>query len=248
MVPPTSCRVSRVPQYSGFCPLPTLFRLRGFHPLRPRFPACSSTYQLTCDSPLPRNARIAVWALSLSLAATQEIDVSFSSSPYLDVSVQAVPLIQLCIYCMMAGVLPAGFPHSEISGSADICSSPLLIAACHVLLRLLMPRHPPCALSCLTFLRIALRFWSGCSHYASSYHLFPVIHLDVLISFISVSMCSFQGTVRTSCFSRFNGDKGIRTLDPLLARQVLSQLSYTPIFEIFNFKKFQIDIGLLFSI
>ena len=27
----------------------------------------------------------------------------------------------------------------------------------------------------------------------------------------------------------FNGDGGIRTLDPLLARQVLSQLSYTPI-------------------
>ena len=26
----------------------------------------------------------------------------------------------------------------------------------------------------------------------------------------------------------FHGDKGIRTLDPLLARQVLSQLSYTP--------------------
>ena len=25
-----------------------------------------------------------------------------------------------------------------------------------------------------------------------------------------------------------NGDEGIRTLDPLLARQVLSQLSYTP--------------------
>ena len=27
---------------------------------------------------------------------------------------------------------------------------------------------------------------------------------------------------------RYRGDKGIRTLDPLLARQVLSQLSYTP--------------------
>ena len=27
------------------------------------------------------------------------------------------------------------------------------------------------------------------------------------------------------------GDKGIRTLDPLLARQVLSQLSYTPIYK-----------------
>ena len=28
-----------------------------------------------------------------------------------------------------------------------------------------------------------------------------------------------------------SGDEGIRTLDPLLARQVLSQLSYTPIFS-----------------
>ena len=45
----------------------------------------------------------------------------------------------------------AGFPHSEICGSKLICSSPQLIAACHVLLRLLMPRHSPCALSSLTF-------------------------------------------------------------------------------------------------
>ena len=43
-----------------------------------------------------------------------------------------------------------GFPHSEISGSTDICSSPKLIAACHVLHRLLMPRHSPCALYSLT--------------------------------------------------------------------------------------------------
>ena len=32
----------------------------------------------------------------------------------------------------------------------DICSSPRLFAACHVLRRLLMPRHSPCALSSLT--------------------------------------------------------------------------------------------------
>ena len=43
-----------------------------------------------------------------------------------------------------------GFPHSEIPGSMDICSSPRLIAACHVLHRLLMPRHSPCALYSLT--------------------------------------------------------------------------------------------------
>ena len=42
-------------------------------------------------------------------------------------------------------------PHSEISGSTLICSSPKLIAACHVLHRLLMPRHSPCALISLTF-------------------------------------------------------------------------------------------------
>ena len=50
----------------------------------------------------------------------------------------------------MAEYCSAGFPHSEISGSMLMCSSPKLIAACHVLLRLLMPRHSPCALSSLT--------------------------------------------------------------------------------------------------
>ena len=37
-------------------------------------------------------------------------------------------------------------PHSEISGSTGICPSPKLFAACHVLHRLSVPRHPPCAL------------------------------------------------------------------------------------------------------
>ena len=37
-------------------------------------------------------------------------------------------------------------PHSEISGSKRVCRSPKLIAACHVLHRLLAPRHPLCAL------------------------------------------------------------------------------------------------------
>ena len=59
-------------------------------------------------------------------------------------------LIQRTIrrYCLR------GFPHSEISGSTDICSSPKLIAACHVLRRLLMPRHSPCALYSLTFVDV----------------------------------------------------------------------------------------------
>ena len=43
----------------------------------------------------PQDARILVWALSISLAATLEIDVSFSSSGYLDVSVHRVPFLNL---------------------------------------------------------------------------------------------------------------------------------------------------------
>ena len=38
------------------------------------------------------------------------------------------------------------FPHSDICGSMFICNSPQLFAACHVLLRRLVPRHPPYAL------------------------------------------------------------------------------------------------------
>ncbi len=40
-----------------------------------------------------------------------------------------------------------GFPHSEIVGSKLAHSSPTLIAACHVLHRLCMPRHPRIALT-----------------------------------------------------------------------------------------------------
>src|SRR5690606_41263706 len=51
------------------------------------------------------------------------------------------------------GITPSGFPHSEIHGSKPACGSPWLIAACHVLHRLLVPRHPPYALSSLISLR-----------------------------------------------------------------------------------------------
>ena len=44
----------------------------------------------------------------------------------------------------------------------------------------------------------------------------------------------FKSLWTTFGFSTDGGDEGIRTLDPLLAGQVLSQLSYTPIFEVSN--------------
>src|SRR5271163_4297760 len=57
---------------------------------------------------------------------------------------------RLWIRQAVRGFYLRGFPHSEISGSKPACGSPKLIAACHVFLRLLLPRHPPCALSSLT--------------------------------------------------------------------------------------------------
>ena len=94
-----------------------------------------------------------VWPAPRSLATTYGISVDVFSSPYLDVSVQAVPHVYLLIQYTLMRYCRTGFPHSEISGSKLICSSPKLIAAYHVLLRLLMPRHSPCALISLTYRR-----------------------------------------------------------------------------------------------
>ena len=66
----------------------------------------------------------------------------------------------------------SGFPHSEIPGSMDICSSPRLIAACHVLHRLLMPRHSPCALSSLTLRTISFRYGSQLNYAGNHKELF----------------------------------------------------------------------------
>jgi hypothetical protein len=46
------------------------------------------------------------------------------------------------VYDTLAG----GLPHSDIHGSTPARGSPWLFAACHVLHRLLVPRHPPNAL------------------------------------------------------------------------------------------------------
>ena len=54
-------------------------------------------------------------------------------------------------------ITSGGFPHSDIHGSMPACGSPWLFAACHVLHRLPVPRHSPCALCSLT---VFVRFGS----------------------------------------------------------------------------------------
>ena len=154
MVPLDSHEVPRASQYSG-----TGCVLFGFE--YGAITRCGGAFQLTSSAysriayagpTTPNGRNHSVWALPISLAATLGIDVSFSSSGYLDVSVHRVPFHTLWIGVWMTGVLPAGFPHSDICGSKIICISPQLFAAYHVFLRLLVPRHPPCALFCLTSL------------------------------------------------------------------------------------------------
>ena len=61
-----------------------------------------------------------VWALSRSLATTYEIIVIFSSSAYLDVSVQRV-----CFSYEMMYLQYTGLPHSEIQGYNEYLPLPL---------------------------------------------------------------------------------------------------------------------------
>ena len=95
MVPPVSHRISRVRRYSGSSLTEIVFRLRGYHPLWPAFPYRSAKLFCRCVSPQPRRINPPVCPLPRSLATTCGISVDFSSSPYLDVSVQAVPHLRL---------------------------------------------------------------------------------------------------------------------------------------------------------
>ena len=150
MVPAHSHKVSRVSWYSGSRLADSSFAYGAFT-LSGWLSQNHSAKDLeSIPRSEPRSARTPVWALSISLAATFEITVVFSSSGYLDVSVHRVPFLTLCIGLRILEVCSSRFPHSEISGSKDICSSPKLFAAYHVFHRLLVPRHPPCALTTLT--------------------------------------------------------------------------------------------------
>ena len=150
MVPAHSHKVSRVSWYSGSCHarLPFVygaFTLSGWlsqnHSTRLTRQSCS-------PNPGVHALRFGLFRVRSPLLT--ESHVVFSSSGYLDVSVHRVPFHSLWIGLWILEVFSSRFPHSDISGSQDICSSPKLFAAYHVFHRLLVPRHPPYALSSMT--------------------------------------------------------------------------------------------------
>ena len=101
MVPPYSDQVSRVWPYSGSCAALFVFTYvvltlsdRPSHAVR-------LTTQVLNALRTPKVFRLSVCPLPRSLATTYGISFDVSSSPYLDVSVQAVPLMHLWIQCMI---------------------------------------------------------------------------------------------------------------------------------------------------
>ena len=119
MVPASSVKVPRVSTYSGSRLVNFPFAYGAFTLSGRLSQNRSARIVESITRSEPRDARIPVWALSISLAATLEIDVSFSSSGYLDVSVHRVPSAYLWIQYAVTEVFSAGFPHSDISGSME---------------------------------------------------------------------------------------------------------------------------------
>ncbi len=149
MVPARSDKVSRVSSYSGYCLVSSTFTYTAFTFSGRSFQDLSVSRFESIMQSEPRKASSPVWALPRSLAATYGITFVFSSG-YLDVSVHRVPGLNLWIQLRSTRVFLVRLPHSDICGSSSICLSPQLFAAYHVFHRLLVPRHPPCALHNLT--------------------------------------------------------------------------------------------------
>ncbi len=126
------------------------------------------------------------------------------------------PAFASCPYGFRAGssgINRKGLPHSGIPGLASVCDYPGLIAAYHALHRLLVPRHPPYTLSSLTPLCFGETEW-----------------IPDRYSVVKEQCPAEAGPTRARAIPRGTrgGDERNRTADPLLAKQVLSRLSYIP--------------------
>ena len=136
---------------------PACFRLPGSHRLWPTVPGRSAN-RLVSDSPAsrpdrPYNPDVQAHRFGLFRVRSPLLAESLLFSVPAGTEMVHFPALSSMAYVFSHGYLGinrGGFPHSEISGSTPVCGSPKLIAACHVLHRLLAPRHPPYALSSLT--------------------------------------------------------------------------------------------------
>ena len=111
MVPLCSGRIARVPPYS-LCSMRLPFYVRGYHPLWPDFPDCSTkTYAIMSTglfrfrSPLLTESRL----ISIPPVTEMFQFTGFARHAYV---------------FSMTYLLRGGFPHSEIAGSKLVCQLP----------------------------------------------------------------------------------------------------------------------------
>ena len=120
------------------------------------------------------------------------------------------------------GFAAGGFPIRRSPGQSLLGGSPELIAACHVLHRLLTPGHPPCALIRLITTQRMKKFRTH-----SQNRLSKSPGRFALRAPIRKHLMTFRTMVSTS-LALVGGGERDRTDDLLVANQALSQLSYTP--------------------
>ena len=116
MVPPSSHRVSRVRRYSGYNWSTRSFAYETLTPYGVSSHTLRLSYVVRYAVRTPQVLLPVVWPAPRSLATTKGISVDVFSSPYLDVSVQAVPSAYLWIQYTVTGldssrVSPFGYPR-----------------------------------------------------------------------------------------------------------------------------------------
>ena len=134
---------------------PSVFRLQDFHPLRFNFPVNSTILMVSYSYIEVLQPQIRRFGLGSSPFARHYLGNRFFFLFLRLLRCFSSPGCSLYSYVFTIGwqsVTTAGFPHSEISGSKRTYCSPKHIVVRHVLLQLLVPRHPPCALTNLTTL------------------------------------------------------------------------------------------------
>ena len=97
MVPPYSLRIPRVRRYSGYRSLPSRFAYEAITLCRRVSQLVLLQFSMLLSVRTPKLFPTSVWPLPRSLATTYGISFDFSSSAYLDVSVQRVPSVYLWI-------------------------------------------------------------------------------------------------------------------------------------------------------
>ena len=152
MVLLSSVRIPRVPTYSGYpCP-PHDFAYGTFTLFGAAFQPSLTILLGSVLGSLPRT--YCYMRFGLLRFRSPLLSESFLLSFPPGTKMFQFPGFPSCNYGFIArycNITCSAFPHSDICGSLLICSSPQLFAACHVLPRRHVPRHPPYALCSLIF-------------------------------------------------------------------------------------------------